>query len=173
MSADFEVISKSMGSVVEIEEFVPVWKMPATFGRDFKKIANYIESNDAEVVEMPYGYYKDMDWEVEANRSKLSSFLLMFTKKWHLIVGMTSSKILPGKGVLHAENKETQKFAKAIHLGPYQTCSKTYKALLEWSKTQGLSLKNEVYELYANDPKKVAKDEIKTIILVPLEKSNS
>ena len=168
MSKDFEVINNTIGSVIEIEEFVPVWKMPTTFGKDFKKIANYIESNDAKVVEMPYGYYNDIDLKVEVTRSKLSILLSVFTKKWHLFVGMKSSKALPGKGELKAKNKAAQEFVKAIHYGPYQTSSKTYKALLEWSKTQGLSLKNEAYEFYANDPGKVIKDEIKTIILVPV-----
>ncbi len=169
MAEDFEVVTKAIGTVVEIEEFVPIWKMPVTFGRDFKKIANYIESQNAEVVDMPYGLYKDMDWEAEVNEGKWSMFLSMFTKKWHLFVGMASSKALPENGELKAETKAPQKFAKAIHLGPYQQCGKTYKALLGWSKSQGLTLRNEAYEFYANDPKKVAKDQIKTVILVPLE----
>jgi len=169
MEEKFSVIDKSLGHVIQIEEFVPVWKMPMTFTKDFKKIADYIESNDAKVIEMPYGYYKDMDWELEVNRSKLSMFLSMFTKKWHLFVGMISSQALPGSGELTAQNKGMQKFVKAVHNGPYQTSNKTYRALLDWSRSQGLSLKNEAYELYANDPRKVKKDEIETIILVPLD----
>lgn len=168
MSEQFTVIEKAIGPVIEIEENVPVWKMPATFGRDFKKIANYIVSNNAEVVDMPYGYYKDMDWEREINRSKLSMLFSMFTKKWHLIVGMVSSKELPGSGELKSQIKATKKFVRAVHLGPYQESAKTYKALMEWANSQGISVKNEVYEFYANDPAKVPKDQIKTVIYIPI-----
>lgn len=169
MSNEFEIIDKAVGSVIEIEERVPVWRMPATFGRDFKRIADYIQSRDAEIVDMPYGLYKEMDWEREVNRSKLSMFFAMFSKKWHLFVGMVSSKELPGDGELKSTTKDTQKFIKATHLGPYQESSKTYKSLLDWAKAQGLSVKNEAYEFYANDPTQVEKSEIKTVILIPLE----
>lgn len=67
MADTFEIIEKALGSVVEIEERIPVWRMPATFGRDFKRIADYLESQGAEVVGMPYGRYVEMDWEKEVN----------------------------------------------------------------------------------------------------------
>jgi len=169
MSDDFIVIDKAIGSVIEIEEYVSVWRMPTIFGRNFKTIADYIEKNDAEVVDMPYGFYKDMDWEVEVNRSKLSLLLSLFTKKWHFFVGMVSSKELPGSGDLKGEKKDNQKFVQAIHLGPYQSSSETYKKLFDWSKANKISLKNESYEFYANDPNEVDKKDIKTIIYIPVK----
>jgi len=87
---EFEIIEKEIGPVIEIEERVPVWRMPATFGRDYKRIAEYLTSQDAEVVGMPYARYQNMDWEVELNRSKLSTFFSLFTQKWHFFVGMPS-----------------------------------------------------------------------------------
>ena len=34
MDEQFEVIEKAIGPVIEIEERVPVWRMPATFYRN-------------------------------------------------------------------------------------------------------------------------------------------
>ncbi len=169
MAEEFEIIEKAIGPVVEIEECIPVWRMPAIFGRDFKRIAEYLESQDAEVVGMPYGRYIEMDWEKEVNRGKLATFFAMFAKKWHFFVGMPASILLPGEGELKSQKLTSQRYAKAVHRGPYKECGATYKALFEWVKAQRLSLQNQAIEFYANDPNKVAEADIETVILIPIQ----
>jgi effector-binding domain-containing protein len=169
MHEDFEVIEKSMGSVIEIEERVPVWRMPATFGRDYKRIADYIQSQGAEIVDMPFARYLDMDWEKEINRGKLAMFFTMFTKQWHFYVGMSASKELLGEGELKSQVLPRQRYARAVHKGPYQECGATYKALFDWVKSQNLSPQNQAIECYANDPHVVDKADIETVILIPLK----
>ena len=44
MTDQFEVIEKTIGPVIEIEECVSVWRMPATFTRDYKRIADYLDT---------------------------------------------------------------------------------------------------------------------------------
>ena len=166
---EFEIIEKEIGPVIEIEERVPVWRMPATFGRDYKCISDYIASQDAEVVGMPYARYQKMDWDVEFNRNKLSTFFSLFTKKWHFFVGMPSSKALSGKDELQAKVLTQKFYVKGVHYGPYKECSATYKALYQWSQTKGLILQNEAIESYVNDPNEVDKSEIETLILIPIK----
>jgi len=168
MSHDFEVIEKAIGPVIELEECVPMWRMPATFGRDYKRISDYLASQGAECSDMPYARYQDMNWEQELNRGKLATFLSMLTKKWHFFVGMPTSKSLPGEGDLKSQVLTSQRYARAVHRGSYQKCSATYKALYEWVKSQGLSLKNEAIECYVNDPQEVDKADIETLILIPI-----
>ena len=168
MNNEFEIIEKSIGPVVEIEERVPVWRMPATFGRDYQRISEYLASQGAECVEYPYARYQNMDWARELNRGKLSSFWALLTKKWHFFVGMPTSKRLKGEDELKARVLERQRYARAVHLGPYQQCSATYRALYSWVESQGLSLKNEAIECYVNDPREVDKADIETVILIPL-----
>jgi effector-binding domain-containing protein len=169
MSNEFEIIEKTLGSVVEVEERIPVWRMPATFGHDFQRIAGYLKSQGAEVVGMPYGRYVDMDWEKEVNRGKLATYFALITKKWHFFVGMPASKPVAGEGELKSQELGNQRYARALHRGPYKECGATYKALFEWTKAQGLSLQNQAIECYANDPNEVDEADLETVILIPLQ----
>ena len=169
MTDEFEVIEKAIGPVVEIEECVKMWRMPATFGRDYKRITDYLSSQGAECVDMPYARYQDMDWELELNRGKLATFFSLLTKKWHFFVGMPASKSLPGEGELKSQVMANQRYARAVHRGPYSKCGATYKALYDWVKSQGFSLQNEAIECYVNDPHEVDKADIETVILIPLQ----
>ena len=168
MVDDFEVIEKTLGPVIEIEERIPVWRMPAAFGQDFKRIAEYLELQGAQIVGMPYGRYVEMDWEKEIYQGKLARFFTLFTKKWHFFVGMCASKPVSGEGELKAQALVSQRYAKAIHKGAYKKCGSTYKALFEWVKTQGLSLQDQAIECYANDPNEVDEADLETVILIPL-----
>ena len=169
MSNEFEIIEKTLGSVVEIEERVPVWRMPTTFGRDFQRIADYIESRGAKVTGMPYARYVDMNWEKELNRGKLATFFAMLAKQWHFFVGMSASKPVSGEGALKSQELGSQHYARAVHRGPYKECGATYKALFDWVKAQGVSLQNQAIECYANDPNEVAEADLETVILIPLQ----
>lgn len=168
MSQEFEVIEKAIGPVIEIEEFVSVWRMPATFGQDYKRISAYLTSQGAECIDMPYARYQDMDWERELNKGKLATFFTILTKKWHFFVGMPTSKTLSGEGELKSQVLASQRYVRAVHRGPYQKCGKTYKALYDWARSQGLSLTNEAIECYVNDPREVDKADIETVILIPI-----
>ena len=169
MTNEFEIIDKAIGPVIEIEERVPVWRMPATFGRDYKRIAEYVTSQGAEIVDMPYARYQDMDWQRELSRGKLASLFAMLTKKWHFFVGMPTSKTLPGEKELQSRKLASQRYARAIHRGPYQNSVVTYRALYDWVVSQGLSMQNEAIECYVNDPREVAEADIETVILIPLQ----
>lgn len=169
MSNEFEVIEMALGSVIEIEEHVPVWRMPATFGRDYKHIARYLDAYGAECVDMPYARYQDMDWNVELTRGKLASFFSLLFKRWHFYVGMPTSKRLPDKGRLKSQEIKTRRYVRGVHRGPYQQCVTTYKALYNWAIEQGLSLNDEAIECYVNDPNEVDAADIETVILIPLQ----
>jgi effector-binding domain-containing protein len=168
MGNQFEIIEQTIGPVIEIEERVPVWRMPAAFGRDFKTISEYISSQGAEISGMPYARYQEMDWSVELNRGKLSTFFSLLTKRWHFFVGMPCSKELLNKDKLQSKILKSQRYVKGVHFGPYKKCGDTYKALFKWAVAQGLSLKNETIESYVNDPAEVKESEIETLILIPI-----
>lgn len=168
MAQQFEVVEETIGPVVEIEERVSVWRMPSTFKRDYKRIAEYLDTQGAECVDMPYARYLDMDWEVELHRGKLATLFAMLTKKWHFFAGMPSSKPVPSEAELKSQVISSQEFVRGVHRGPYKECAATYKALYDWATVQKLSLKNEAIELYVNDPREVDKADIETVILIPL-----
>ena len=169
MSNQFEIVEHTIGYVIEIEERVPVWRMPATFGHDFKTISEYISSQGAEISGMPYAGYQEMDWDIELNRGKLATFFSLFSKRWHFYVGMPCSKELISKGKLRSKTLKSQRYVKGVHLGPYKECGDTYKALFKWASAQGVTLRNETIESYVNDPAEVKESEIETLILIPIK----
>jgi effector-binding domain-containing protein len=168
MAEEFEIIEKAIGPVLEIEERVSMWRMPATFGRNYKRIAEYLDSQGAECVDAPYARYLEMDWESEIGKGKLATIIDMLVRKWHFQVGMPSSKELPGEGELKGRILETRRYARALHRGPYQKVGPTYAALCSWAKEQGVSLENEAVECYLNDPREVGKEALETVILIPV-----
>ena len=171
MSDAFEIIEQNIGHAIEIEEKAPAWRMPAIFSRDYQRIAEYMHSQGAEIMDFPYARYQDMDWDVELNRGKLATVLSLFTKKWHFYVGMPSSTALPGKDDLRSITHGNQRYVRGVHRGPYKDCSTTYRALFSWAQDKGLLLTNEAIECYVNDPREVDEADIETIILIPLSSS--
>jgi effector-binding domain-containing protein len=168
MNNEFEIIEKEIGPVIEIEEHVTMWRMPSTFSRDYKRIAEYLSAQGVECVEAPYARYLDMDWELEIGKGKFSALIDMLTRKWHFQAGMPISRPLPGEGELKAHVLEKRRYCKAVHHGPYQKVGGTYKALYDWVKVQGLSLENEAIEFYLNDPRETDKADLETVILIPV-----
>lgn len=169
MTEQFEVVEKTFGPVIEIEERVGMLAMPSTFGRDFKQIMDYLQSHGAQCVDMPYARYQDMDWDKELNRGKLGAFFSMLFKKWHFFAGMPSSTVLPGEGRLESRVFGSRRYARAVHRGPYRNCGVTYKALRDWAIAQGFTLAGEAIECYVNDPREVGQDALETVILIPLQ----
>ena len=166
MKTNFEIIEKEIGNVVEIEETVSMMKLPTVMGNDFKRIMEYIKSNNSECTGAPYARYLDIDWEKQTSKSMLANIFDAFTKKWHFMVGVPSSTQLAGEEELKPKYIETQNYAKAIHIGPYQKVGKTYKNLYAWIKAQNLSAVGESIEIYINNPRETKKEDLETIVLI-------
>jgi effector-binding domain-containing protein len=169
MDNQFEIIEKAIGPVIEIEERVAMWRMPSTFGRDYKRIAEYLDSQGVTCSDMPYARYLDMEWEVELAKGKFAMLLDMVMKRWHFYAGMPTSTSLSGEGELQARVVASRRYARAVHHGPYQNSGKTYAALFAWIQSQGLLAENEAIEFYLNDPREVEKADLETVILIPLQ----
>jgi AraC family transcriptional regulator len=59
--------------------------------------------------------------------------------------------------------------ARVLHKGPYQESTHTYERLFAWLESEGKKITGPVREIYLNDPREVAPDEILTEILAPVE----
>lgn len=168
MSNEFAIVERAIGPVIEIEERVAQWRMPATFARDYRRIADYLAQQGAECVGMPYARYVEMDWAAELGRGRLATLIGMVTRRWHFYAGMPASKRLAGAGPLQARELTARRYVCALHRGPYRNCGATYRALYHWSMEQGLALQNEAIECYRNDPREVGQAAAETEILLPL-----
>lgn len=165
---EVEIIEKQIGDVIEIEERVPVWKMPSAMSRDLTLILEYLKSKGVDCKEAPYARYLDIDWDLEMKRGAFANFIGMFTKKWHFQAGMPTSTKIKGANNLVDRNIQKKKYVKTIHYGPYQSVGITYKKMYVWVKAQNLSFENESIEFYLNDPKDTEKNSLETMVLIPI-----
>jgi len=60
------------------------------------------------------------------------------------------------------------RMAHITHKGPYASCEPTYLRLFAWIGEKGLTICGPVREVYPNDPREVAPEEILTEIFVPV-----
>ncbi len=60
------------------------------------------------------------------------------------------------------------RFAKAVHHGPYEDMPPVYERLFAWIADRGLAITGPIREVYLNDPREVAPEEILTEILAPV-----
>jgi hypothetical protein len=167
MVSDIQLIEREIGNVLEIEERVPVWKMPMTMSRDFPALFEYAQNEGANPTEA-YARYMEIDLEAEVSKGMLANFLGMFTKKWHFFVGVpTASALEPGDRMV-AGFLEKQRYVQGMHKGPYRKVGESYERMLAWITEQGLTAQNECIEFYLNDPSEVKQEELETRILIPV-----
>ena len=58
--------------------------------------------------------------------------------------------------------------AKVVHKGPYDQCEPAYNAVFAWVAENGKQIVGPVREVYPNDPRAVAPEDILTEIYVPI-----
>jgi len=169
MEPIIEIIEKEIGHVIEIEESVPMTKMPTVMKKNFTVIKAYLDNNNMECIEAPYAKYLDIDWDAQMKKGFLTNFIEVFTKKWHFTTGFVITDKMKGSDKMESNFIQNQKYIQTLHLGNYRKVGNTYKRLYAFAKKNNLKLVGISYEFYINDPKKVKKDELETRVLIPIE----
>ena len=167
MESEIKIIEREIGNVLEIEERVPVWKMPMAMSRDFTRLFEYVQKEGANPTEA-YARYQGIDWDAELSKGALANFISMFTKKWHFFVGVPTALALQSKDGMVAGFLKTQRYVQGMHIGPYRKVGESYERMMAWMKEQGLKAQNECIEFYLNDPSEVKQEELETLILIPV-----
>lgn len=62
-------------------------------------------------------------------------------------------------------------FASLLHVGPYEDLGGAYEAILAWVPAQGYRFAGPMRDRYLNCPKEVPPQELRTEILVPVERA--
>ncbi len=73
-----------------------------------------------------------------------------------------------GDGDIEAVSIESLTCVRTIHKGPYQKVGDTYKEIVDWAEANDVELADHTMENYINDPTMVAKEDIETLILIPV-----
>ena len=164
-----EIIEKEFGKVLEIEELVPMMKMPKVMGIDFTKLVNYANENSLKITEAPYSRYVGIDWEKQVNKGFIGNMLDVFTKKWHFFCGIAVDSEVKLIDNIKMRDMKIKKYLCTLHKGPYQNVGPTYKAMYNWAKENRVELDSECFECYLNDPSQVSKDNLETMIYIAVK----
>ena len=85
-------------------------------------------------------------------------------------VGFVYKSAVEGKGEVKEGKMNGGRFAKCTHVGPYENMSGTMTAFHEFIHKNGFTGSGLVYEFYLNDPSITPPDELKTLILIPVQR---
>lgn len=168
MNTDVKVVELEVRPTLEINARCTVMNMPLVIPRSFKAIAEYMQSQKQKIEHMPYVRYRNVYWD-DMKDNKLARFLKMITHKWDMLIGIPVTSKLPDKGIIRTGKFPGGLYLETIHVGPYSKLDAAYQRLTEYAGNEGISYKDESIEIYMNDPREVAKQDLQTRILVPLQ----
>lgn len=169
MSNKIEIVEREEVPVLEIKAEAAIWKMPSVIGSCYKSIMDLLKSKQSDAAKEAYVHYLDINWDELNNENKIKMFFKMFAYKWNMKIGFTLREKVEGEKSISADVLKKGKYVKTLHKGPYQKVSDTYKEMLAFLKERNLNYKNESIEFYLNDPRTVKKEDLETIVLIPLK----
>ncbi len=170
MSIDIRIEQQETLYALEIEQHAPMWKIPKLLGDAFPRIDRHISAKGGTRTGAPYVRYMEIDWEQMRNCGPLRMLWQMLTTKQPMRIGMAVDAPIEGEGDIETVTIEAQPSVRTIHRGPYQKVGDTYKEIVDWAEANGVELADHTMENYINDPTTVAKEDIETLILIPVKK---
>ena len=145
-----------------------MWKIPKLLGDNFPRIDKQISEKGGNRAGAPYVRYMEIDWQQMRHCGPLRMIWLMLTAKQPMRIGMAVDAPIEGDGDIEAVAIDSQTCVRTIHKGPYQKVGDTYKKIVDWAEANGVELADYTMENYINDPTTVAKEDIETLILIPV-----
>ena len=168
MSLDIRIEQQPPLHALEIATNAPMWKIPKLLGDNFPRIDKYIAAQGGSRVGAPYVRYMEIDWQQMRHCGPLRMLWLMLTSKQPMRIGMAVDSPVEGEGDIEAVAIESRRCVRTVHRGPYQKVGDAYKEIVDWAEANDVELANHTMENYTNDPTTVAKEDIETLILIPV-----
>ncbi|MBU0561644.1 MAG: GyrI-like domain-containing protein [Bacteroidetes bacterium] len=169
MSEKVEIVERELTYTLEVNENAQMWKLPKIIGQSYRSIMDYSSKKNNEITEAPFVRYLNINWEEMEKDSKIVMFMKMFSRKWNMLIGFPLNNKLDGEGKIEAGMIPAGRYLKSMHRGPYQKVGDTYKAMQSFGKKESLQFKGESIEFYLNDPQITKKEDLETIVLIPLK----
>lgn len=169
MENQIEIIDKEQEFTIEKRVDATMLKMPVIIKNTYLEILDFLKNKNSEPSQAPFVRYLNVNWKEAMEESKLKAFIKIFFRKWQMLIGFPVKEKIDGKGDLRSGFIQAGKYIKTIHKGPYQKVGSTYKRIVSYAGTKNLKLKNESIEIYTNDPRTTRKEDLETVVLVPVE----
>jgi effector-binding domain-containing protein len=128
-----------------------VQELPQVFDAAYGALMQYLGALGEQPTGMPFAAYHNMDMQA-----------------LDLEIGFPVARPLPGKDTIQPGELPAGKWARVLHVGPYDQCRTAYDALSAWIAEQGYRPTGVAYEAYCSEPG-TPPQEIRTWIMFPLE----
>ncbi len=168
MSLEIQIQQQPPVHGLEITRNAPMWKIPKLLGDDFPRIDKHITAQGGSRAGAPYVRYMDIDWQDMRHCGPMKMLWKMLTTKQRMLIGMTVESPVSGDGDIESVTIHSQMCLRTIHKGPYQKVGDTYKEIVDWAESNNVELADHTMENYINDPTTVDKENIETLILIPV-----
>lgn len=146
-----EIVTLAPAPAALLRETVPMSALTEFFDRAFQASATALEQQGIPITGSPLGIYYSMPTDTVDVGAGFPSASLPADAD-----GVTG-EMLPGG-----------RAAQVLHLGSYDTLSKTYDRLMPWLAEQGLTPGPVMWESYLNEPTPENPDATRTLIVWPL-----
>ncbi len=164
-----EIVTRERVSVLKITATAGMFQMPKVMGGGFMRIAAFMEAQGCAPKQAPYARYLHVDWDEFANEGKLTAFFKMFSRKFTFEMAFPLECDLDGEGEIELGELPGGRYVQCLHRGPYHKVGKTYEQMQAWMAKEGYRPGAESVEIYMNDPREVAKSDLETVVLIPIE----
>ncbi|MEM9317165.1 MAG: GyrI-like domain-containing protein [Pseudomonadota bacterium] len=165
---DFVIEAVSAQPVLEVAGRVSAMKIPKLLGDAFPGIKDHVDQCGGTLAGPPFARYLDLDWESIRNDGPLAQLWQLFTAKFSVRAGFATAAPVPAGAGMEAGEFAPGRCVRGTHFGAYHKVGETYKRMARWAEENGVTLANESFERYVNDPTEVPKDQIETHVFVPL-----
>lgn len=146
---------------VEPQVVVGVWRRGtyAEIGSMIEEVCEYAESSGAGISGRPmFVCHETPRQAVKANEEASAD----------VEVVIPVSNVVDGAGDITCYELPGGRMAKIVHKGPYEKSAPAYKKLFEWIAANHKKIAGPTREVYMNDPRHVAREEILTEIYAPI-----
>jgi AraC family transcriptional regulator len=168
MSHDISIEQQPPYHSLENARSAPMWKIPKLLSEDFPRLDRHITAHGGVRSGAPYVRYQEIDWPEMRHCGPLRMLWQMLTTKQAMRIGMAVEAPVESDGDIEASSFEAMTCVRTIHRGPYQKVGETYKVIVDWAENNNVKLADYTMENYINDPTTVAKEDIETLILIPV-----
>lgn len=114
---------------------VPMAELRSVFDRGFHAVMHTVEAQGVAIAGPPFGFYPRMPGDTVA-----------------VIVGFPVAAPITSDGRVEPFNLPGGRVVTGTHVGPYETLGQTYEQLMAWTRAEGLTLAEEMWESYLSDP---------------------
>lgn len=131
----FTVKTIEAQSAAAIRAEVPMAELRNVFDRGFHAVMEAVQAQGAAITGPPFGFYPRMPGETIA-----------------VIVGFPVAGPIEQRGEVEPFQLPGGRVVTGTHIGPYESLAETYEQLMAWTRAEGLTLAEGMWESYLSDP---------------------